>query len=229
MTPSWDGEGGADDEPRRLLADQAETDALVVADPLERAAEDRQVEPQAGGGDADRGRPLIVLDADRLGDRFAREDRDHGQGERHPSQRSRPPPQRDEQAGADAEVAEHRLARGRDLHRLPDHAEDQEVADQRRERGVVVEQPREHDGRPERDHVVDDHREGQTARLGRVGLAQVAAEWPYRRLSLAMRPSDVVGADVGIATEGTERRGGLAHRGAARPDLQSSRTDVEPV
>ena len=47
----------ARDQPNGLLADQADADALVVADPLQHAAQHRQLQPQPGGGQSERPRP----------------------------------------------------------------------------------------------------------------------------------------------------------------------------
>ncbi len=55
---------------------------------------------------------------------------------------------RREQVSPKPEVPEHALACGRHLHRLAGDGEDQQVADQRAQRAVVVDQPREHTVEP---------------------------------------------------------------------------------
>ena len=68
---------------------------LVVADPLQRAAQDRQLELQAAGREPDGRRPRVVLDADRPRRSDARSsDRDDGQHHRERRQRARPAPHR---------------------------------------------------------------------------------------------------------------------------------------
>ena len=165
------GEHAADHEPGGLLADQADADRAVVAEALEEAAQDAQQQVQAAGRDSERRSPLLP-DADGFGDRMAEQDRDDRHHCREHQQPLRPVPDRGGQARSDAEVTEHGLAGGRQLHRVPDDREDQEVADERGERSVVVEQTRENDHRAERDHVVHDHRAGQACRLSGVRAAE---------------------------------------------------------
>ena len=65
-----------DDEPHRLLADEADADGSVVADPLERSAQRAQPEVEAARRDAGGSRPSLVRDADGVCDRLPRNDRD---------------------------------------------------------------------------------------------------------------------------------------------------------
>jgi hypothetical protein len=77
-----------------------------------------------------------------------------------------------QQVLADAELAEDALPRGRDLERLAGDRQDQQVADQRRQRAVVGEHPAERNGRDQRDHVVGDHRTREAGRLARFRAAE---------------------------------------------------------
>ena len=131
------GEGRTGDQAHALLADEAEADALVVPDALQGAAKDRQLEPHAAGGDPDRGGPLVVLDTDRGGDRLPQQHRDDRQdgGEHQPG--PCPALERGDQPCSDPEVPQHALACGGHLHRLAGDGQDQEVADQGRERAVI--------------------------------------------------------------------------------------------
>ena len=166
-------EHDASDQARALLADQADAHALVVADPLEGATKDRDLEVQAAGGDPGGRRPAETGDADEVGDRLARDDRGDRRDDREERHRAGPALERVEQVLAEPEVPQHPFAGRRNLQRLTRDRQDQEVADQRRQGAVVGEHAPERDRRDQRDHVVGDHRAGQTGRLARVGTAQV--------------------------------------------------------
>ena len=166
-------EGRAGDQANGLLTDQADADGLVVADALQRPAQDRDLQVHASGRDARRRGPAVLLDPDRLR-RWVPEARStttvstSGDDQQHLA----PLLDRREQVVADAEVAEDPFAGRCDLHRLPEHGQDQQVADQCTERPVIVELAREHEGRAERDDVVEDHRSGQADRLRRLRVSQ---------------------------------------------------------
>ena len=113
-----------------------------------------------------------MLDPHQVGDLVPQRDRDHGHHGGDHNHRFRPARQGRQHPPANAEVPEDALARRRHLHGLSDDGEDEQVADQRRQRAVVVDDAREHERRAQRDDVVDDHRYGQTCRLCRLGTAQ---------------------------------------------------------
>ena len=167
------GQDRAADQSHGLLGDEADADRLVVADALEHAAQDRELEPHARGGNPGGGRPAVLLDPDGGGDRILEGDRGDRQHHGDDDQRPGPATRRCQQILAGPEAPERSLASGGDLERLADHTEDQEVADQRAERAVIVEHAREYERGHERDDVVEDHRDGQARRLGRVRCAQI--------------------------------------------------------
>ncbi len=164
-------EHAAEHEPGGLLADQADADRAIVAEALEEAAQDAQHQVEATGRDSECRSP-VLLDPDGNGDRMPQQDREHRHHRREDQQPLHPVPDRRGHCRPDPEMAEHGLARGCQLHRIPDDREDQEVADEGGQRSVVAEQPGEHDHRTERDHVVGDHRASQTRRLGGIRAAE---------------------------------------------------------
>ena len=175
------GQDGAEHQPGALLADQADADALVVADALEHAAQHRELQPQAGRRQArsppPTGRACPRRRPDAIGSRSRTEttviasvNRSSARVQRLTVATSPAPTPR---------WPEHALAGGRHLQRLPDHRQDQEVADQRGQRPVAaallsLSSRANTTRRAQRDHVVDDHRPGQPGGLGRLGAAQRA-------------------------------------------------------
>ena len=109
---------------------------------------------------------------DERGERLAQEHRGRRHGHQRHQQLARPRAQRRAQDLGVAEAVERRLARGRQLHGLPGHEQDQEGRDERGQRAVVglAEQSREDDGEDELDRVVA-QRGGREPR----GLAGVRA------------------------------------------------------
>ncbi len=173
-------------------ADDRDADRAVGAQPLQRAALQREQHPQHAGGRDGRGRPRHVAHPDERGERLAQEHRGRRHGHQGDEQLARPGAQRRAQDLGVAEAVERRLARGRQLHGLPRDEQDQEGRDERGQRAVVrlAEQAREDDGEDELDRVVAQRGGGEPRRLAGVRARQRRRADPER--SAAIAPSMTV-------------------------------------
>ena len=86
-----------------------------------------------------------MADTDELGDRHPQKNRDDGRAGREDRHCPGPLLERVQQLLAFAKMTEHCLPSGCDLQRLPEHGQDQQVTDKRRERAVVLQQAGEDD------------------------------------------------------------------------------------